>query len=90
MEEYDLSRKTTSQVTVHSGEIICCPTCHDAELVMQTTELRHGIILGVSGMFADYYCRKCDMMLTLAFYNQSLNEDKIAARINWVMPEVDL
>ena len=89
MEKYEASRKTTPLVEVVSGELICCPECNEAELVMQTTELRHGIILGVSGMFADYYCRKCDMMLTLAFYNQPLNEDKIAARINWVMPEVD-
>lgn len=89
MEEYDLSMETRSAVTLHSGEIICCPKCDDAELVMQTTELRHGIVLGFSGMFADYYCRKCDTMLTLAFFNQPLGEDKIAARINWVVSKVD-
>ena len=60
MEEYDLSMKTRSAVTLHSGEIIRCPKCDDAELVMQTTELRHGLVMEYSGMFADYYCRNCE------------------------------
>jgi len=89
MEEYDLSKKTRELVTLISGEIIRCPKCDKDELVMQTTELRHGLVMEFSGMFADYYCRSCDIMLTLAFFNQPLGEDKIAARINWVMPKED-
>ena len=62
MEEYDLSMETRSAVTLHSGDYMLSK-CDDVELVMQTTELRHGIVIGFSGMFADYYCRNCDTML---------------------------
>ena len=73
-------------VKIHSGELICCPYCDNPKLVMQTAELRNGLVLGVSGMFADYYCRDCDKMATLGFFNQHLGSgDDMAARINWVV-----
>jgi hypothetical protein len=40
-----------------------------------------------SGMFADYHCRDCDKIMTLGFFNQPLGEDRIAARINWVVKD---
>lgn len=74
-------------VKVSSGELICCPRCDGVELTMQTWELRNGLVMGYSGMVADYYCRNCDKMLTLGFFNQPLGDDKLAARINWVVEE---
>jgi hypothetical protein len=78
--------QTMRVVQVLSGELICCPYCEQAKLVMQTADLRNGLVLGVSGMFADYYCRNCDKMATLGFFNQRLgSDDDMAARVNWVI-----
>ena len=69
------------------GELICCPLCNHAELTMRTWDLRNGLVMGHSGMVADYHCRDCDKVMTLGFFNQPLGEDRIAARINWVVKD---
>ena len=74
-------------VKLSGGELICCPLCDGAELTMRTWELRNGLVMEHSGMFADYYCRDCDKVMTLGFFNQPLGEDRIAARINWVVKD---
>lgn len=74
-------------VKLSGGELICCPLCDGAKLTMQTWELRNGLVMGYSGMVADYHCRDCDKTMTLGFFNQPLGEDKIAARINWVVKD---
>ena len=74
-------------VKLSGGELICCPLCDGAKLTMQTWELRSGLVMGYSGMVADYHCRDCDKIMTLGFFNQPLGDDKIAARINWVVKD---
>ena len=74
-------------VKLSGGELICCPLCDGAELTMQTWELRNGLVMEHSGMFADYHCRDCNKIMTLGFFNQPLGEDRIAARINWVVKD---
>ena len=74
-------------VKLSGGELICCPLCDGAELTMRTWELRNGLVMEYSGMFADYHCRDCDKIMTLGFFNQPLGEDRIAARINWVVKD---
>ena len=92
LQKYDLADPLTTMsrhrevVKLQSQELICCPYCDRSKLVMQTAELRNGIVMSYSGMFADYYCRDCDKMATLGFFNQPLNGDDMAARINWVLP----
>ena len=75
------------EVKLGGGELICCPLCDGAELTMRTWELRNGLVMEYSGMFADYHCRDCDEVMTLGFFNQPLGEDRIAARINWVVKD---
>jgi len=74
-------------VKLSGGELICCPLCDGDKLTMQTWELRNGLVMERSGMFADYHCRDCDEIMTLGFFNQPLGEDRIAARINWVVKD---
>ena len=74
-------------VKLGGGELICCPLCDGAELTMRTWELRNGLVMEHSGMFADYHCRDCDKVMTLGFFNQPLGGDRIAARINWVVKD---
>lgn len=78
----------TDAVKVHGGELICCPRCDKANLFMETTSLRRGLVVGNegSGMFADYYCETCNETFTLGFYNQQVSHDTdgVAARVNWM------
>ena len=74
-------------VKLSGGELIRCPLCDGVELTMQTWELRNGLVMEHSGMFADYHCRDCDKIMTLGFFNQPLGGDRIAARINWMVKD---
>ena len=82
-----IQRRGENWLSLGGGELICCPLCDGAELTMRTWELRNGLVMEHSGMFADYYCRDCDKAMTLGFFNQPLGEDRIAARINWVVKD---
>jgi hypothetical protein len=74
-------------VKLAGGELICCPLCDGSKLTMRAWELRNGLIMEYSGMFADYHCRDCDKIMTLGFFNQPLGEGEIAARIHWVVKD---
>ena len=81
------STNSTPLVTT-SDDFLRCPSCRSIDLIMDTTNMSHGIVQGVDGVLMEFTCKKCSSTPVLALFNDDIGLPQLNARINWVEKEV--